>query len=79
MTSNKVTGEGARQNLTRMTKQKGDKQFIWKRIQSNDAKNNPRLQKKNRGTNWDNRRKVLQRSWRTKEQTDTVEQDNNWN
>ena len=47
-----------------------DRQSAWKRIQSNDSKDDPRTQKKNGGTDWEETRNVEQRARSFKELTE---------
>ena len=53
-----VPDEETRYNPRITTKWSGDRQSTWKRIHSNNSKNDPRSQKKNGGTDWEDTRNV---------------------
>ena len=61
-----------------MTKYSGDRQSTWKITQSNDSEDDSRPQKKKRGKDQEDTRKVFQKPRSMKEQTNADEQDNNW-
>ena len=58
MTEKYVANEGTIQKPTRTTKWRGDRQSAWKRIQSNDSKNDLSSGEKNRGTDQEIKRTV---------------------
>ena len=50
-----VPDEGTKIKRRRTTKWREDRQPTWKRIQSNDGKDDGRSQKKNEGTDWEDK------------------------